>query len=443
MILAVFNADSGAYYSYVISNVAGLIAVITLYLFLLGRNKGLLIIILIYSLKIYIGTWHFLTFIQPGYFQGNTSYDFLYDYRWMYESMSFLADYRHENGYFCLLPDSFLEENKNAYLFMFTSDLFYFGGIYVLNICVYNTMFSLFTAIIIVFIGKHYFNLNVQQSRFLFLLAALYPMSLIPSMVYRDVIGQFIITLGGLLLIYIIKNNRLIILLPFACFLFFMQRKVYAFIPLIAYGLYTFTFWGNSENKPKKKRILTNILLGLSFLILIILSGSSFEDSGVTGSFEHASESGVGRSFTDIRTYLMLPVYTLIGFIGPFPWTQFFTFSQGTIYQPSDYLMSVFMITSLIFLLPLFIKQIRKRLGFDIFTISSVLVIFAGLATTVLHTVYLCVGFHFLLPFLVKSIPQRRFFIVFFVVLMGFIVLNFIWVFFGFSGSGLGGSFKG
>ena len=140
--------------SLVVGTVGGVVGIVLLHIFYLRTVVGpnaLSVALATFLGKVALGTWHYLRFLDPSYLDGgvHSDYKYLWDFQWMHESLSLVAVSWQQLGFMSALPPTFWAENKNAYLTVYESLLYYFGGIHPLNIAAWNSLHSVLTATIL------------------------------------------------------------------------------------------------------------------------------------------------------------------------------------------------------------------------------------------------------------------------------------------------------
>lgn len=404
-------------------------------------NRGLAIVLGAFIFKLVLGTIHFVVFVQPQYFTGNSTYDFFMDYWWMHDSIEYMANQAKEVGFAHSLTLEYFVVNKGAFVWYILAPIYYYGGSFALNLCHMNSVFTIFTAIIVAYMSKNFWKLNKAQITTSLLLASFFPFGLITSCTMRDFAGQTIIAIGMLFLQFTIKNKKLFPLIIIVCFLFFIVRKNYVVIPIIAYLINLIISFKKSKTNFNKvvnggMIVLTSCIVYLGYLYQSILTQADLIRTDLE------SQSTYSHDFTTIKFYLFLPIFILKGFVGPFPWVQFFNFTQGTIYQPNDYFTAAFIYTTLILL---FIKRKElKNLNFknDIVITASFIISFFGVASGVMHLVYIAVPIIFFIPIIASLYKSSSFFKIYSLVVFAFIILSALWVLLGFYNSDVWGQFR-
>lgn len=146
--------------------------------------------------------------------------------------------------------------------------------------------------------------------------------------------------------------------------------------------------------------------------------------------------SGYFLIFNNVNAIILFPFKALLGLMGPFPWSQF-TESYENSYQLQDYLMAVFMITTLWLLIPLLKKLLIICQGWSYLTIIGLILIIVGIMNPYMHITYISIGFIFLIPLISDFVPRKQFNNVFTNVLLLFFLLNILYITLGLRGMGL------
>ena len=388
---------------------------------------GYILLGLLVKLLIGFIFWQFYLF--PDYFSDPAS-NFKFDHReylmteqWMRQ----LAEYRLKFGYFSAPNDMLLTKHFSIHFFMSN---FYLSGKYnTLDISVQNSVFSIFTAIIIAHIVKLEGG-NSKQIKLALLLAIFQPMSLISTMIWRDVVGQFFIAYGGYLIYKASKSGGLnmVILITIASLSMYMQRLIYLFYPLLTIlGFYLF------QKRGKYK------LFFIPFVIFIVVY---FNNTFLVS--EQLAETYV-KNINSTTLWIFLPFNIVRLLLGPLPWTNWFNFNDNTIFLISDYFQSV-MDISLIILVFLAYRKIRKQMNLNSFFILFVTLFFlfvlAGLGTGDIHLPYMATGAIFLIPIVTLIQSNQKFYSIFLMVFIFYIFLNIFGIALGLTGQGLGGSLR-
>ena len=394
---------------------------------------GYLIFALIFKLFIGFLFWEFYLF--PDYFSNSSSQFYFdhYEYLITYERLQELAEYRISNG-FLSFP---IVELVDKYILIryVMSGIFLSGSFHAFDLAVQNSLFSIYTALIISQIVSNEGG-SSKQVKIALLITVFQPLSFISTMIWREIVGQFFVALGGYFLYVSTKKNKIfmLFLILLATLSFFVNRYAYAFFPIIVIFGY---FFFSSKNK-----------YGLLILPFVYIFISYFDN--MLSITTHLSES-YGSNFSSLSFWFFLPINLLKLFLGPFPWTNWFEFNDNSIFLIGQYFQSVMNISLVVltFKIILYNKVLKKSKSLfksikpieSFFLILVSLFVFAGFGTEEIHVNYMASGIVFLIPVISLSKTKISFMKVFFSVLYFFLVLNIIFVSFGLTGEGFGSSF--
>lgn len=404
-------------------SLASFAGVLVLYQFYLRQVLGtsiLSVILCAFVLRLGIGIVHYLLIMQPSYFDGASTYSYLWDYEWMHQSLAFVRKIWLTSGFLSPLPISYWNENKNAYLFVYTALLYYLSGVHALNISPWNTLHSTYTASIIAAIALQ-LGANRQQATFAFGLAAFQPFGFISSIMWRDTIGQSFIALAIYMLIFYQQRLWLwLLIVPLASWLAYMQRQPYIIL-ILSVAAYIF-YINKLANANSVKKIFI-IICGLPLLLLFF---NTFDILNLAlGRFSNSS-------FLTIS--LRLPFQAIKSIIGPFPWYQIFIVPHAQ-YMPADFLqhvMNLTVYTSLWLLITK--KQVRGYI--DASTLLGVLILLTAILASQQNSSYASIGTIFFLPFVCLTEP-KQWWKIFYYVLTIYIVANLVYMMLGLTNSGI------
>jgi hypothetical protein len=208
-----------------------------------------------------------------------------------------------------------------------------------------------------------------------------------------------------------------------------MQRDIYFFFPVLAYTAYIIV-----QSKNKYLLLILPVLFGVILYMNFVFELSE----GLTASY--------GSNLTVNALGLFLPVNIIRIFIGPFPWTQWFKFNDSTIFQFADYFQSVVSIALFALTILAFshkrIMDAKHYNGALLLFLLFIPFVFAALGTIDVHQPYMTTGILFLIPVLLFSYPPKKYLSWSFFIFLGFLCANLIWIVSGFSGLGVGASFR-
>ena len=405
--------------------------------------------------KIFVGYlfWEFYFF--PDYFTNEFSkMDFSYfEYLITLDKMTEIATMRELNGFFKPLPPEYYLP-KHSVIHYFMSNFFYGVEKYSFNISVQNAFFSILSAYLILIITRLCGEKKESNLKLAFTLAAFQPFSLISSTIFRDIVGQFFVIFGFLIIFYIILRNFssarfpntilkkvplnifiIIILFTFSSFFFQMQRSAYVFFPILIY-IY-FLFFMKSNHSLNKTLPLAMLLLGI---IVLELSLSISNKIHIFTTLTNNPYINNFLNFNILKTILFFPIKIFRVLLGPFPWTQFFSFNDYTIFQFSDYLQGTINLTFWIIIITNF-RDIKGNKLFLILLFTTSLFLLSGLVTTDIHSTYVSIGTIFLVPIIVQYCNAKQ--MLGYVISMFYLLvfLNILYVFSGLTSTGIGSNF--
>lgn len=421
----VFGSDKLGSYISIILSVIFATYVFTKFLSLKFERKEKLIILLSLIVKVAIGLGHYLFFFQKDYFSTTSDYNNFIDYYWMHDSIRFLSNEILDKGYFNALSLEYFAINKGALIFFLYAPFYAISGDYVMNISLINVFFIQIATILLWYFIENYFSISIARRKNLFLVLLFFPYGFFSSITMRDFAGMFLLVFGSISLCFSIFNKRLVYLLIFSIFLFFCQRKSYAFIPIIIFFIYTLketvSDLGNGKNFFRLFVNLFYLVLG-GFLTFYLFSFVISNDLLV---LSESFDSEYVKSSINPMFYIFLPLFLLKSFMGAFPWTQFLEFSEITVYQPAEYLTSTYIFTILI----VFLRNNKITLNYKIFHpfyFSFLLLMLLGVGSGYMHLTYVSFPLFFLLPLLVTSDTVSAYFLTSVFVFISFIMLSII-----------------
>ena len=117
-----------------------------------------------------------------------------------------------------------------------------------------------------------------------------------------------------------------------------------------------------------------------------------------------------------------------LGFIGPFPWNQFFNNAIFS-YQIQENIQAIFNLTFLYFFVKNF-KAIISEYKNDLIFQTSFLLILSGLINPYMHLVYVSFAFIYLIPFLANYTTLKNFLNRFLLIGILLFIFNILYIFF-------------
>lgn len=424
LIMLLFGYELSRYQSFLsvtCASFVGLFVISVTYVKNAFGKKASLIIYIAFILKVCVGVWHFLSFIDSYYFTSTGSYKYLWDYQWMHETMQFVSSYWRQYGLLSPLPESYFIGNKNPFLIAYNGILYFLSGDNHLNISPWNALHSLYVAILVGALALHA-GATQMQARLALTLAAFQPFGFISNIMWRDSVGQLWLILGAYLLISTQGKKYLwIILLPVSCFLAWSLRQPYLLL-ILALAVYMTL---SSVYQSKKKGLI------IASLLALIMVGAVFLPAFL--------ELAMGRfSGTHQLTvnFLLFPLRLVRALAGPFPWYQVFMGVDGVEYMPADFLQAVYNLSLIVLALPLGKRMWRESKIIDPSLLLCVLIFVSAAQAVGVHISYVSTGMVLLLPLACKA-DYKKLLPTFFVCFYSFFIANLCYWALGLSGSGI------
>lgn len=401
--------------SFLIASMAGVLSITVLFRLLRDviGPKVYLYALFFFFFRLSIGALHYLYFFDGQYFQSSYSdFNYLHEYIWLYESMDIF-----QQGISGEMEadavSGYAEMNKNYEMILFMSLLFLFGGTKVLTVATFNSLICVFTGVTLYLISMKVNN-NHKNAFFCFLIVLLQPFEIITSILARDTFGQFIVIYSIFLVVFFLRSS---IIKPIAIvtagILSSFHREVYIAIPLVVGGFSNFfhSIIYHFRNFKKSNLILLFFILFFSLFALQNL-------------MELFSGRFLQRSV--LASILMLPQSILYSLVGPFPWTQYFLEVPGYEFQIPQYLTAPFNLTMYLSFLMFIVNKRPSRYEFAII-LFFLAYYFAGIIVySGRYTVYYSIAVP-LLALLDKDSSILIFFKKFFMIFVGFLILNLIY----------------
>ncbi len=392
-------------------------------------SNFLVIILTGFIIKLFLGYLFWEFYIFPDYFSNPFSV-FKFDHMEYLYTESLMRDFaqqRIENGFFYFSPQMALYKHFEIHYFM--SNLYISGSFNPFDLAVQNALFSIYTSFIVFGIANM-LCANSTQLQFALILAVFQPFSMISSTIWRDVVGQFFVSLGGYVL-FIAMSKRTIeafVLIVIATISMYIQRFNYVFFPFIIYGTFLIT-------KANKKVFFTlPVMLGL----LIYFDNYFGIISGLLNDY--------GGNLASISLWLLLPLNVVRIFIGAFPWVNWFNFDDNSIFLIAGYFESVFLITMMFILFHHLRKKYNKNqpLSFieTLLMLLFGLFIFSAFGTVEIHQGYMSIGAIFIIPVISKLSGIKNFIIYSIFIFLVFICANVLYIILGLRGLGIGTSIR-
>lgn len=384
---------------------------------LLKHSQLRWIIILTFLVKFLIGVAHFLFFYDADYFSGSGEIKdvFQADFTSYFDYVQKLSDDKESFGIFYF--DAKTHYVSHQELLNIITIFMYKFGVYAMNIIPLNCLFSSLFAINL-FLCLNRFCDSIEKQKGLLLLLSLFPLFLDDAIFVRDIIGQFVVSLGVVLYVLSKDRTRYLWLIP-AAMLFYLQRTAYIIVPFAVYFIHS------SIRKKQTKYLF------LSPLVLIAAAYIMPESGGVGNEISERASRG-GLMSTSI---VMLPIRIIFGLIGPFPWTQFIELGliePAYASQLYNYIAGVMHIGCLFLLFSTsgLFKLLCKN---DVF-LMGLIIVAMGIVDSHMHITYIMAGSCFMVPLIYLFTVKERYnkaMLTSFLVMLG---LNILWVGLGMSG---------
>lgn len=403
--------NSNQLLSLITSSIIFLLATVIATRILFQENKWIKFFTLAYLIKVFIGLGHYLYFIDGSYFKGSGEYKSItFEYESVFRGICEFAKLKLEKGLFYFNANAI--EATHPEILSFISIPFMFFGEFVLSISPINAFFSLLISINIILISKYKYKFSDEKLKYIALVTAYFPLTLIPSLLWRDVIGMSIMSIGITMISLSRQSLFQYFLVICVCYLFYLQRTVYPILLALAYVTdIVFNKPYRSTSYQKIYKFITLLLISASLPVIYQLGNT---DSNI------AMASGI-LNFNP----LFLPIKFVLGLIGPFPWTNFLLYKliPANAYHLQDFLQGMFNIS---FVIIMFKYKFFKARNISLLNIIGIFLILSGLLNSYMHMPYVSFGFIFLIPWLFYTIKLNKFKSIYKLVFIGMIVLNLL-----------------
>lgn len=389
-------------------------AIVTILMaYLMFRSKQLVgFYLLAYIVKLLIGIFHYLVFIDADYFASSgNSMKLHHEFQAVLQTVEMIVEGKQITGVFSFIFPHYIPHEE---LWNIISVPFCYTGTYLLNIVPINAFASLFAAMNILLVDKYVGGNDYNPSKILRYLVAYFPVTLITSYYFRDMVGLSLMSVGLVLLSLSRNILQKVLMLVVACYFFYLQRNAYVLVPVLLL-LFDYLLL------EKEKNVLIKIIAVIICIIAVPYTYVLFETEST---LKYVSES------TKWPIY-MLPVKLIVGLIGPFPWSNILklqTFPEVSYYL-GDYFMAVINIGLLITV----IKAIpieNFKYTIDMSFITGIVLFIFGLMNEFMHMTYISIGIYFLIPWFFRNFSDVdiknniKISFLFLVVLNAFIILT-------------------
>jgi hypothetical protein len=392
---SIFENSNNPLYSFLGSSTSFFLITVFAVIIFLKEIKWVVFYSIAFLIKLLIGLTHYLYFIEPNYFKTGAYPALTTEYESVFNEILNHAIDKSYHGIF-YFQFHFSRVAHQEILNLISVPFTFFGN-YVMTIAPLNTFFSLLMSINLILLSKFKFKYNATIIKSIAIATAYFPLTLITSLLYRDIVGLSLMSIGVTMIILPKNNFSKILMLIVAGFLFYMQRTVYPIILVLAYIL-NVTFSPTIRNMKLNLliRVIT-VIVGIAIFPYIV--NISNTESNIT----------MANSAMDI-SILSLPIKFIVGLIGPFPWINFLLYKTipANAYQLQDYLQGAFNI-SVILTLVLHWKNFKGKNIINLLNILGFMLIATGLFTPQMHTTYVAIGFVFLIPYFFNQIRPKLF----------------------------------
>ncbi|MGM1056999.1 MAG: hypothetical protein ACQEWG_14010 [Bacteroidota bacterium] len=409
----IFSSTRNQFSSFIWSSIAFLFITIFSSVVLLKNQKWLWFFIIAYLVKVLIGLTHYLYFIDPNYFQSSGAYSsmtFEYEGVFNYILTSAHNKIRHGILFYQYFEGDITHQEINS---LISIPFIYFGD-YVLTIAPINSFSSLLISMNIIFISKYKFRISNTELKYIAFISAYFPITLISTLLYRDIVGLSLMSIGLTLILFAKRSFTQYFMLIIACYLFYLVRTMYPVILLLAFGINAVV------NQNYKSKRLDFFYKG-GIIILCVISLPIVFNYANTEANESLASGALNFNL------LILPLKLILGLIGPFPWTQFLLYETvpAYAYHLQDHLQGTFNIAFVTTII-IFRKRFLRKGGFNLLNITGILLIISGLFNSYMHMTYVAIGFIFLIPWCFTQITLGKFRRIYLYTFLAILILNIV-----------------
>ena len=389
-------------------------------------GTGMGILAAAFVTKVLIGVIHFLTIMDPNYFSHPQYFGYLHDYAWMHEIMTLVSRVWQQHGFLSELPPKFWLENKNTWMLGYNGVLYFFTGPKVLDIAPWNTLHSMYVAIIVAALALRA-GATRNQALLALTIAAFQPFGGISSIVWRDSVGQCWIAIAMYLLVITEDKHLLsLVALPAAAFLAFAQREAYFMPIVVVWALMHLVSAGGDRT--------VRTLLVSGVMVLAAILAVYFNVWELIGSLAPRIQQTAEISSSVSMT--MIPLRMLRGIIGPFPWYQIFMVKYWE-FLPADFLQHVLNLTIYIIVAPGIWREYKETKRIDPNCVLAGLLLLMAIVNLATHSSYVSIGSVFFLPLACKQGKPKNWIVIFLIVLGVYLMTNLVYWSLGLTGSNL------
>ena len=389
VVFTVLAEDGDALTSFINEAIAFFLLIV-IAAFLLLKNKRLIYFFCIaYIVKLGIGVWHYTTFVDPNYFSGFGETNMLHEeFEAVFQFIKAAVSEKDSYGLLHLKLDGYVTHQE---LLSIMAIPFSFFGVKMLGIAPINTFFSLFATMNVFLISKRFFG-DIYKRKYLLLLLAYFPATLLTDFFFRDIVGWGFMSIGLTMMCLSKTTLEKLISMLLAIPLFYLQRNGYVVIPILL-------LFADFVILSKKKNIVLIIISIIVTIVLLPIAYNLFSNESTDSYLEGATKWPI----------YLLPIKIIFGLIGPFPWTNILLYEQipEVSFYLGDYIMGVFNIGVLIGLLKLGRKSINRNVV-DVPFVMGMVLLLMGIMNEYMHMTYVSIGVFFLVPWLVNIIEPQK-----------------------------------
>lgn len=390
LLFAVFGNDSDSMSSFLSESFVFFALTILSSSLLLKDSRYIRYFALAFIIKILIGVFHYLYFIDPSYFSTSGEINMMHhEFQGVTDFLKSAVEDKMAFGILHMKLDGWVTHQE---ILSIIAIPLYFFGVKMMNIGPINAFCSLFASMNLLIVTRKYIS-NRKKEKLIILLLAYFPATLITTYFYRDIVGWCLMSIG-LTMMYLAKNHiSKILAMVIAIYCCYLQRNGYAVIPI---ALWVVSYMLSDTHN--KKFYLGFILIASLFLISYVISLTSNEATEIMAS-----------NVTKWPIYL-LPIKLIFGLIGPFPWTNIlhYKLNPASAYYLSDYAMGCLNIGLVIGVAKNIKKNWEKRY-LNESTVMGLLLLIMGIMNPYMHMTYVSIGIFFMIPYLIQIQTVRSF----------------------------------
>lgn len=426
--LAIFGRVEDPLLSYLTTCVAAVVCILSVAFFYkqeLGLHAPVIALTVLF-VKLAIPLFHYLYFFDSTYFSNPLGYPpTAYDYSQLHEAMVAISAGWDTFG-IDHIEDTYLG-GKAKWLVAYHALLYYLAGDNILNFSVWASLHTILAGFLISSVVRGYGG-SEAKANWAFVLTSLQPMFLYSDMTMRDIIGQFWLIVGAVL----VQRNalsipRLIVILPMAALFYFQLRNVYIFVLGIYLIISTYLCFERAAGSRHRL---------FSYAVFFLLVAAFYLNPEETQLFAERYQSNDGVSLHRGMQDKSIIGNFVRGTIGPFPWTQVLFVEDGWLTLPMELLQNWLAMTIYLLSIPRILEQWRVSKTIDSGVLMWSLFFVIGCQSGAAHTVYTNVALVFLFPIALKASFNEAF-LKMIVSLSAYVFGNLVFLSLNMSGRGI------